>query len=917
MKWLVLLAAVWPCAEGSMFETAFKELQGCHLSMGSCLTTRNQGYVFATSKEACLASPRLVFGENISWYMAYNSSAALAADVASAPAGKAVLVRLRDGASVASLQKALKGSEAQASEFLFCAGSTWATLSAEVATASSVVALSMPLPKLLTMSPLLSLSSNSSSFARVVKLSPGLAPRAVQTRWETRLSALGRGRSLAVEPARQLGTASSGGGPAKARPGVLVVRAKDRAAALELDEFVLGAPETLWVAPQAERVTSNFDAAQNVQSGYKGAAEELLRYPAQGTLAQPASRTPLWSKGIRGQNQIVGVGDSGLDMESCFFSDRAGGNDTALTLVRARGPNNTVYNYPTHRKVVQYAAYADGITNEIGAHGTHVAGSVAGSLDESSDLVNASLTRGSNTIDSKPANYHQGMAPEARIAFFDMGKWDVPRSIFPPEDYGEMFEVARSVGAFIHTNSWGGYEIGYDTGCQSMDRYVFEHQDFLPLFAAGNQGREGEGSVGSPATAKNLVSVGAAAASSRSWALLQGDLYKIPSLTCNSNANGAIEQCGGWMAEFSSTGPTHDGRIKPDVAAPGQYIFSASSSRSQSSWNITSVGIDNFATGGNTCNLTPKAGTSMATPVTAGAVALVRQFFMDGFYPSGTKNAADAFVPMGALLKAMLINGAGYMSGNATKVGFNGANSTFASFKLGSKPDMYQGFGEIKLTGSVKVDGNKNGEHSVVIDGDMAKMPTFSATGQRKTYSVYLGNATANMMRATLVWFEPEAALAATRVLVNDLDLTVTAPNGKVYFPNGAAAADRLNTVEQVDVPARDIVPGFYTVEVFAYRLGRDDLKQPFAVVISGDFSMAPTTAPTTAQPTAAQPAPAADTNFTLIGGVVAGVLLLVIALALFRRRAGAPASAGTVENALASSTNPKYGRDRDRPETY
>ena len=43
------------------------------------------------------------------------------------------------------------------------------------------------------------------------------------------------------------------------------------------------------------------------------------------------------------------------------------------------------------------------------------------------------------------------------------------------------------------------------------------------------------------------------------------------------------------------------------------------------------------------------------------------------------------------------------MSGNATKVGFNGANSTFASFKLGSKPDMYQGFGEIKLTGSVKV----------------------------------------------------------------------------------------------------------------------------------------------------------------------------------------------------------------------
>jgi|LauGreDrversion4_2_1035121.scaffolds.fasta_scaffold1412033_2 hypothetical protein len=58
------------------------------------------------------------------------------------------------------------------------------------------------------------------------------------------------------------------------------------------------------------------------------------------------------------------------------------------------------------------------------------------------------------------------------------------------------------------------------------------------------------------------------------------------------------------------------------------------------------------------------------------------------------------------------------------------------------------------------------------------------------------GNATANVMRAALVWFEPEAALAATWVLLNDLDLTLRASDGKVYSPNGAAAADLLNTVE-------------------------------------------------------------------------------------------------------------------------
>jgi subtilisin family serine protease len=49
------------------------------------------------------------------------------------------------------------------------------------------------------------------------------------------------------------------------------------------------------------------------------------------------------------------------------------------------------------------------------------------------------------------------------------------------------------------------------------------------------------------------------------------------------------------------------------------------------------------------------SGTSMATPIAAGAAALVRQYFTNGFYPSGTNNTADAFVPSGMFFTVIII----------------------------------------------------------------------------------------------------------------------------------------------------------------------------------------------------------------------------------------------------------------------
>src|SRR5262249_19151906 len=131
-----------------------------------------------------------------------------------------------------------------------------------------------------------------------------------------------------------------------------------------------------------------------------------------------------------------------------------------------------------------------------------------------------------------------------------------------------------------------------------------------------------EFSVGSPSTNKNGLSVGSTRTSATS-----------------SDEN---------ISSYSSRGWTADGRIKPDIMTPGYN---------------TSAGNDGNVDGTANCGTNSGGGTSYAAPIAVGASALVRQYFTDGFYPSGAKNAPDALQPTAALVKAMLINSAVSMTG--------------------------------------------------------------------------------------------------------------------------------------------------------------------------------------------------------------------------------------------------------------
>ena len=89
----------------------------------------------------------------------------------------------------------------------------------------------------------------------------------------------------------------------------LVVEGLMRAEALDVAHFVVESlPEAYWVEPHAEYRQLNSDGVTLTQSGTEGVG----------------ATTPIWDMGIHGEGEVIGVGDSGLDVGHCFFEDAPG-----------------------------------------------------------------------------------------------------------------------------------------------------------------------------------------------------------------------------------------------------------------------------------------------------------------------------------------------------------------------------------------------------------------------------------------------------------------------------------------------------------------------------------------------------------------------------------------------------------------
>jgi hypothetical protein len=335
------------------------------------------------------------------------------------------------------------------------------------------------------------------------------------------------------------------------------------------------------------------------------------------------------------------------------------------------------------------------------------------------------------------------------------------------------------------------------------------------LFAAGNGGIDLDAngvidpdSIDSPGTAKNCITMGATegyrpvGGASGTYGNYWPSDYPVSPIYDDQVADSAVG-----MAAFSGRGPCNDGRLKPDICAPGTNIISCRS-------HAVTAGV---LWGVYNADYLYSGGTSMSTPLTAGAAALVREYY----------RTHRSHTPSAALIKATLINGAceiypgQYGSGTWREI------PTL-------RPNNAEGWGRLDLKSSVMPDTPRTVEFQDIGAG--------LSTGQSLFYSYpVLGSAP---FKVTLVWTDYPASTSAQKALVNDLDLTVRLPDGSVISGNGTT--DRLNNVEGVDVEMPAI--GTYTVTVNAYNVPSGP--QPFALVVSGVFgSPAPTadiTAPAT-----------------------------------------------------------------------
>jgi subtilisin family serine protease len=389
----------------------------------------------------------------------------------------------------------------------------------------------------------------------------------------------------------------------------------------------------------------------------------------------------VWAKGIRGESQIVAISDSGLDtgdvaslhLDYGKVGDAGNPMRVIAMLHRDLEAGTALWNNGRNTaRDAQICEDEDGEPQEKGSHGTHVAGSVTGSG------ILSGANPGQNLF---PTTAYSGTAPKASVVFQSVMDGNCGLGGIPA-DRGKLFRSAYLRGARVENNSWGGGVHGsYNVGSVTSDAFVWAHQDMLLVFAAGNDGTDknpADGivdptSVLNPGTAKNVLTVGAtenyrptAAAHSRScdreattyFGMWRED-YSFHPIGLDHLANHASG-----MAAFSGRGPALDGRVKPDLVAPGAFILSTKSTLVPGSKGVGQCGLSEQDARWYHYNL----GTSMATPLAAGAAVLVRQYFADGWHPNFSDTihtaprSSDGFEASAALVKAVLLNGAFHMT---------------------------------------------------------------------------------------------------------------------------------------------------------------------------------------------------------------------------------------------------------------
>ncbi|MGH2823425.1 MAG: S8 family serine peptidase, partial [Thermoleophilaceae bacterium] len=372
--------------------------------------------------------------------------------------------------------------------------------------------------------------------------------------------------------------------------------------------------------------------------------------------------------------------------------------------------------------------------------------------------------------------------------------------------------AAYAGGAGISNNSWGTGTFAawgdYSARSAAYDRLVRDahpdpgHQPMVEVFAAGNDGdavegnfNEGYGTISAEGSAKNVITVGASEGVRPSGTDGCG--------TPNQAADNARD-----IVDFSSRGPTDDGRLKPDLVAPGSHVTGAAPQHPGYTGDRTCTP---FIAGSTLYSIV--SGSSQSAPQVSGAAALVRRWY-EQTHPGP---------PSPALTKALLINTATDLAG-----GLNGKGDTVAA-----GPNTDQGWGRVNV-------GN-------VFDSTPRELldqtEALSTSGDSSEHAYAVQDAT-KPVKVTLAWTDAPGPTTGSPV-VNNLDLVVDA-GGRTYkgnvfagaFSRPGGSADPSNNVESVYLP--EGTSGRFAVKVVGTNIPGDGIPgnpdstdQDFALIVS------------------------------------------------------------------------------------
>lgn len=503
---------------------------------------------------------------------------------------------------------------------------------------------------------------------------------------------------------------------------------------------------------------------------------------------------------LNGNGQIIGVYDTGVD----------NGNDANLVndlINRVTGDTNNWNNNVQNVNISWADRWYNGVGNNIPGHGTGVTGVAIGNGNISGVAPGAGAI-----IRPFSADFRQGWPNNTDMIF----------------DINTALTNAYGQGARIHNNSWGEtsgnnlnnltfFHNQYRISDRVVDDFTWNRPKMLVVAAAGNSGRNGNNTITSPGTGKNVLTVGASGNGIRG---------------AGNNSRGSAANA---VAGFSSRGPALNNinRLKPEVVAPGDEIATIRPQALNANNNIPAHPNHN--------QYSYWRGTSFSSPYVSGMAALVRQFLSNNAFHNGNGEIGRLRTnPSGMLVKAFIVNG-------ARRLNVNGAHI----------PNNDEGYGLVDLDQSINPARLK-----LVYDSRDANDPNnanaFFLKKRDLTQKTFtLNNLSNNPLSITLAWYDKVDG-GGTGALICDLDLILKHTNtGDIYrggvpgFNNSesrrlntgrlkrnGSLRDHTNAVEKIYIAQP--TPGNYTLRVKVRNIpragwGNPAIEVPFALVVAQD----------------------------------------------------------------------------------